>query len=296
MSVKRIAALLPAVIISMLFASALCLAIMPAKAHAEVPEYEVISYELTDSYGDGWNGASISIVDTADDTQLASLTFEFGDHAEGTVSLTWGHDYRFVWNAGSYDSECSFTLKIGEATLYEGSGSDLHDHSGEAFFTRTAGQGMPIPYDLWIADTRVFDTNAADVLGDGTVSYDADTKTLTLDNCACIRSGGDNALIYAGNDEGPITINLKGNSVLEGGTGDQYGIYASAGATFTGDGSLTVIGGGSANSFGIYSLGTITLDGSFSGTVVAKGVVRTTAKMGRVLRRLGNQPDFPGHM
>ena len=35
-------------------------------------------------------------------------------------------------------------------------------------------------YDLWVNDTQVTAQNAADVLGDGTVSYDAATKTLTL--------------------------------------------------------------------------------------------------------------------
>ncbi|MBO5355346.1 MAG: InlB B-repeat-containing protein, partial [Clostridia bacterium] len=35
-------------------------------------------------------------------------------------------------------------------------------------------------YDLWVNDTQVTAQNAADVLGDGTVSYDAATNTLTL--------------------------------------------------------------------------------------------------------------------
>ena len=35
-------------------------------------------------------------------------------------------------------------------------------------------------YDLWVNNTQVTAQNAADVLGDGTVSYDAATKTLTL--------------------------------------------------------------------------------------------------------------------
>ncbi|MBR6727711.1 MAG: hypothetical protein IKM08_05920, partial [Clostridia bacterium] len=35
-------------------------------------------------------------------------------------------------------------------------------------------------YDLWVNNTQVTAQNAADVLGDGTVSYDAATNTLTL--------------------------------------------------------------------------------------------------------------------
>ena len=37
-------------------------------------------------------------------------------------------------------------------------------------------------YDLWVAGTQVTKTNQNDVLGDGTVSYDPDTHTLTLNN------------------------------------------------------------------------------------------------------------------
>ena len=35
-------------------------------------------------------------------------------------------------------------------------------------------------YNVWVGDTQVTEENATDVLGDNTVSYDADTNTLTL--------------------------------------------------------------------------------------------------------------------
>ena len=37
-------------------------------------------------------------------------------------------------------------------------------------------------YDLWVAGKQVTKTNQSNVLGDGTVSYDPDTHTLTLNN------------------------------------------------------------------------------------------------------------------
>lgn len=39
---------------------------------------------------------------------------------------------------------------------------------------------MPQGYFLWVAGTAVTEENAHDVLGDGTVSYDLKTNTLTL--------------------------------------------------------------------------------------------------------------------
>ena len=295
MLAKRVAALLSTILIVMLLTGMVALAMMPAKARAAEAGGETtgmitaavtpakpqaadeeISYELNDSYGDGWNGARITIVDTADNSTLATLTIDSGNHADGAVSLVRGHVYQFIWGSGNWNSECSFTFKSGGEAILEGGGDGRND--GEVLLTYMAGSGPYAGYNLWVANTRIANVNEADVLGDGTVSYDADTKTLTLDNCVCVRDGGDSAksaLIYVDNAEGPITINLKGNNVLEGGPDDQYGIYASAGATITGDGSLTVIGGGSGsgstNSFGIYSLGNITLDGSFTGTVIAKG-------------------------
>lgn len=37
-------------------------------------------------------------------------------------------------------------------------------------------------YDLWVAGKQVTKTNQSNVLGDGTVSYDPDTHTLTLND------------------------------------------------------------------------------------------------------------------
>ena len=43
------------------------------------------------------------------------------------------------------------------------------------------GAGAVDEYDLWVNGVHVTSDNAADVLNDGTVSYDAATNTLTLD-------------------------------------------------------------------------------------------------------------------
>ena len=65
-------------------------------------------------------------------------------------------------------------------------------------------------YDLYIAGTRVTGDNADDVLGDGTVSYDPDTKTLTLNN-ANIEAEDTPYGIYSKED---LTVLLEGENTV----------------------------------------------------------------------------------
>ena len=51
-------------------------------------------------------------------------------------------------------------------------------------------------YDLWVAGKQVTETNQNDVLGDGTVSYDPDTHTLTLKQADLTLSGDAEERIY----------------------------------------------------------------------------------------------------
>ena len=67
-----------------------------------------ISYALVDSYGDGWNGNAIIVLDD-DDNIMATLTIEDGTSNNGTLSLCAG-TYRFVWGSGYYPDECSYTI------------------------------------------------------------------------------------------------------------------------------------------------------------------------------------------
>ena len=72
-----------------------------------------ISYELTDSYGDSWNGNAINIVHSNTGLVVATLdmTKEDGKKKKGTVDLCLGQDYDFVWVKGKYGEECGFTIK-----------------------------------------------------------------------------------------------------------------------------------------------------------------------------------------
>ncbi len=76
----------------------------------------VIEYTLNDSYGDGWNGNAINVVEGCGDI-IATLTIEDGSSETGTLTLC-GDYYEFVWVNGSYASETSFTFSEGGTTLF----------------------------------------------------------------------------------------------------------------------------------------------------------------------------------
>lgn len=84
-----------------------------------------ITYELADSYGDGWDGAAINVVHVNTGTVVATLTLASGSsETTGTVNLCCGEDYSFVWKAGNYDSECSYAFyDVNEEEIFSGNGS-----------------------------------------------------------------------------------------------------------------------------------------------------------------------------
>lgn len=69
----------------------------------------IINYVLTDSYGDGWNGAALQIVNATTSEVVNELTLS-GASAEGIIELVPEQTYNFVWVPGSYDSECGFVI------------------------------------------------------------------------------------------------------------------------------------------------------------------------------------------
>lgn len=110
------------------------------------------------------------------------------------------------------------------------------------------------PYDLYIGGTQVTRSIAADVLKDGTVSYDPNTNTLTLNNYTYEGEGGmagasasREAIFYGNYDskEVPLTIVLQGKNSLKCVSANcayMYGINApwAEAVTIKGGGSLVV--------------------------------------------------------
>lgn len=84
-------------------------------------------------------------------------------------------------------------------------------------------------YGLWVNGVQVTSDNAADVLNDGTVSYDAATNSLTLDGAeldTAYRGSSGHAGVIYGEYLGTLTINVVGDSsIVASGPGDTAGIY-----------------------------------------------------------------------
>ena len=81
-----------------------------------------VNYSLTDSYGDGWNGNAINVIDENENV-VAMLTITTGSSASGTLTIC-GTYARFEWVAGAYASETSWTFTDEKGvTLFSGKGA-----------------------------------------------------------------------------------------------------------------------------------------------------------------------------
>lgn len=70
-----------------------------------------IDIAMHDSYGDGWNGASIKVYDG--DDLLGTATISSGSSGFASIEAGDATDISLVWASGSYDSECGFTVTNG---------------------------------------------------------------------------------------------------------------------------------------------------------------------------------------
>ena len=89
-----------------------------------------LTFVLNDSYGDGWNGASINVVDVVTNSLLTSMSAPShgGSNISSTdtytLSVCDGRELRFEWVSGSWDNECSYTVTgINGNTIFSGSGA-----------------------------------------------------------------------------------------------------------------------------------------------------------------------------
>lgn len=98
-----------------------------------------------------------------------------------------------------------------------------------------------INYGVWVDGVRVTDENADDVLEDGTVSYNAETETLTLNGANLTQvynNGIHQAVIYANDTVSSFKINVEGQNTITANAVE--GIYAMNSILFAGTGALDV--------------------------------------------------------
>ena len=164
-------------------------------------DYESIPF-IINGYGNltinlignnGVRGYSAFLVKKGEGTDNYTVTFTTSDSNPGNLSV-------FASNVATGHT---ITYANGLALSTEEDG-DYGDYFEIAQTT----------YDLEVGSATVTSVNASDVLGDGTVSYDAEENILTL-NGATI-----NGRIFSGLEDG-LTVHLLGNNVIDGGYVDE---------------------------------------------------------------------------
>ena len=105
-----------------------------------------VIFEMADSWGDGWNGASL-MVRFGDGTPAVTLTCNGNSQTE-VLEIGNGTHVTLTWNRGSYDSECSFIVKYetGEI-IYQVSGPSpgvLHEFDCNCASGQTTNTYAPV--------------------------------------------------------------------------------------------------------------------------------------------------------
>ena len=79
-----------------------------------------VTFSLRDSYGDGWNGAKLT-VSFDDGTASQDLTIASGNNAATyTMEIHNGTHVTLTWTKANYDYECSFTVSYGgDAIIFQ---------------------------------------------------------------------------------------------------------------------------------------------------------------------------------
>ena len=79
-----------------------------ATAGCDVTDQCTYTFNLSDSYGDGWNGASLEVQQNG--VFITDFTLSSGSTGTETVTLCDNMSTSLVWHSGSYDGEASFTV------------------------------------------------------------------------------------------------------------------------------------------------------------------------------------------
>ena len=146
-------------------------------------------FTLTDSYGDGWNNASIDVYQ--DGSLLATVTcpenYKNPNLYIDTVVICKGSEINLVWNTGSYDSECSMVITHAGVEIYNGGAPSGTFATFEACPTCFAPSALAATSE-GVVTWESINENATFVVEykvDGATEWTsatADTTTYTIDN------------------------------------------------------------------------------------------------------------------
>lgn len=96
------------------------------------------TFNMTDSWGDGWNGANIGIRIGTTVVATAGSTFTGGTAATDIIPLQNGTAYNLLWTGGGFPTECGYTLLNSSGTTLNSFGTGAAPATGSQFYTFTA--------------------------------------------------------------------------------------------------------------------------------------------------------------
>jgi hypothetical protein len=135
------------------------------------------TFNLTDAYGDGWNGGFLAVQQNG--TTVTTLSLSSGSSATETVTLCDNMSTSLVWNGGSYQYEAGFSLIAPDGTVLFTKDS-MDTYTTYTFTTNCGGSG-PVVTDPTVA------TNAADPVAQTTATLNA---TITNPDNVTITANG----------------------------------------------------------------------------------------------------------
>lgn len=161
-----------------------------------------VIFDLYDSYGDGWNGASMN-VSFSDGTPSQNLTVSSGQSTKSyTIEISQGTTVTLSWTSGSWDSECSFNIYYEDGgNIYTGNSAP----SSGVFYTwsnNCSGGSSPTILCLHV-DNLMATINAPNVV----LTWDASTMS-------------DNYNIYANHELIASNINATSYTISDVEIGD----------------------------------------------------------------------------
>ena len=116
----------------------------------EVADQCSYTFNLSDSYGDGWNGASITIQQNGVTVATVGFT-SYSYSATETVTLCDNQPTVLIWNSGSYDTECSFeVLSPSEDVIFTSTG--LTSGTLTTFTSSCTPPTCPRPADITVSN------------------------------------------------------------------------------------------------------------------------------------------------
>ena len=129
------------------------------KTHiCEASEQCTYTLYLTDSYGDGWNGASLNVLQN--NTLLGTFTVNSGYNNNGSISLCDSTPTTLSWSSGQYDNECTIYLYGPDGTqIY--TNSELSESGAfYTFMTDCSSAGTECQEPIGLLAYNITDTTA----------------------------------------------------------------------------------------------------------------------------------------